>query len=434
MKVINDDVRSHNPADPWGVQGIPTNLTTIATKLKTAGYATHAVGKWNAGMAYSIQTPAGRGYDSGLTYFDYDTDFWDEAKPQCSKTDTVDMWDTHGPGLGYNGSESCSQTTQSGCTYQDEVFVQRISKIIKNHTAGTPLFLFWAPHAPHDPYQAPQSYLDKFSYIDQQERQYYSAMVNLLDDNVGRVVTMLQDANLWDNTLLIASSDNGGPEGSGYGGNNFPLKGGKASNWEGGVRVNSFAAGGAIPVARRGQTESGLIEISDWYTTFCAIAGVDPTDAVAQAAGLPAIDGLNMWPLLSGTNTTSPRPYIILGSSDNSDKEGNTIVTGVIRADGYKLLLGKLSSAWWTSDTYPNSSGYPTGNENCGTGCLFNVFDDPSEYNEISSKNPQIVKELQSLIDHATKTVFNPSRGSADDAACTVAFERYGGFFGPFLD
>jgi len=98
-----------------------------------------------------------------------------------------------------------------------------------------------------------QAYLDKFSHINQQERQYYAAMVNLLDDNVGRVVNMLQDAGLWNDTLLVASSDNGGPVGDGYGGNNWPLKGGKASNWEGGVRANAFVAGGAVPPARRGR-------------------------------------------------------------------------------------------------------------------------------------------------------------------------------------
>jgi arylsulfatase A-like enzyme len=137
------------------------------------------------------------------------------------------MWDTEGPGLGLNGSASCSQSNQAGCTYQDEVFVQRVSQIIANHSKApaAPLFLFWAPHAPHDPYQVPQNYLDKFANISVPERQYYAAMTNLLDDNVGRVVQMFKDAGLWENTLMVLSSDNGGPEGSGYGGNNVSARG-----------------------------------------------------------------------------------------------------------------------------------------------------------------------------------------------------------------
>jgi hypothetical protein len=96
--VLNNDIRSHNAEDPiGGFQGIPVNMSTIAGKLALAGYESHAVGKWcvagscpekraaqptqpppsplhrpnrNAGMATKRHTPVGRGYKSGLTYFD----------------------------------------------------------------------------------------------------------------------------------------------------------------------------------------------------------------------------------------------------------------------------------------------------------------------------------------------------------------------------
>ena len=161
-----------------------------------------------------------------------DTDYWTEAKAGCpgstkgGKVLTVDMWDTNGPGLGYNGSQTCSQTSQQGCTYQDDVFKTRMLKIINNHTTSEPLFLFWATHVPHDPYQVPQSYLDKFASINQTSRQFYSAMVNFLDDMVGEVVGALKSSGIWDNMVLVVSSDNGGPEGDGYGANNWPLRGG----------------------------------------------------------------------------------------------------------------------------------------------------------------------------------------------------------------
>jgi hypothetical protein len=110
------------------------------------------------------------------------------------------------------------------------------------------------------------------------------------------------------------------------------------------VRVNAFASGGLIPAARRGAVEEGLVEIADWFTTFCGLAGVAADDPVAKQAGLPAVDGLDMWPLISGAAPTSPRPYILLGASDDSDKAGNAIITGVVRADGYKLLVGKIGN------------------------------------------------------------------------------------------
>jgi arylsulfatase I/J len=438
VNVLNDKIVLHNPADTVsGQQGIPRNMTTIAAKMKSAGYVTGAVGKWNAGIRFREQTPKGRGYDSGLTYFDYDTDFWDETRPLCNKSLTVDMWDTEGPGSRYNGSQSCTQDNQT-CTYQDEIFVQRVAEVLKNHSAQTPsapLFLFWAPHAPHDPYQVPDAYLNKpiFASINVTERRFYSAMVNLLDDNVGRVVQMFKDYGLWENTLMVLSSDNGGPEGSGYGANNYPLFGSKSSNWEGGVRVNAFAAGGLIPASRQGTVESGLIEIADWWATFCGLAGVAADDPAAARAGLPPPDGLDMWPLLSGANATSPRRYILLGSSDNAQDAGNTIITGIVRADGFKLLLGEISSAFWTGPVFPNATGAGGGSKNCGTkGCLYNVFTDPTEHNEVSAEHPDVVAELQAIITAESRTLFNPDRGTDDGKACEVAFKVHGGFIGPF--
>ena len=230
------------------------------------------------------------------------------------------------------------------------------------------------------------------------------------------------------------------------------------------MRVNAFASGGLIPAARRGAVEEGLIEIADWFTTFCGLAGVPADDPVAEKAGLPAVDGLDMWPLISGAAPTSPRPYILLGASDDSDKAGNTIITGVLRADGYKLLVGKIANAFWTGPIFPNASGWPTNSIDCGTeGCLFNVCEyerasrrgaprrapgsllrsppppnaavtDPTEHHDISKANPSVVKELQAILAAEGKTVFNPDRGTDDGLACTKAFNVHGGFWGPFLD
>ena len=60
--------------------------------------------------------------------------------------------------------------------------------------------------------------------------------------------------------------------------NNFSLKGGKVSDWQGGVRVNAFASGGYLPKNMRGKKSDGYIHIADWYSTFSSLAGVDPTD------------------------------------------------------------------------------------------------------------------------------------------------------------
>lgn len=127
--------------------------------------------------------------------------------------------------------------------------------------------------------------------------------------------------------LPLLALSNGGPvyyNGS-AGANNYPLRGSKGANFEGehfflelqsgiaygshhsirssapgGVRVNALVSGGAIPPAQRGTIRTGLICGWDWYATLAYLAGVDPTDHAAAAAGLPAVDGINVWNYLIG--------------------------------------------------------------------------------------------------------------------------------------
>ncbi len=78
------------------------------------------------------------------------------------------------------------------------------------------------------------------------------------------------------------------------GGNNYPLRGGKYSQFEGGIRSTAFVSGGFLPEAVRGTQQSGMISIADWYATFSTLAGVDPFDEWAAESGLPPVDGLSI--------------------------------------------------------------------------------------------------------------------------------------------
>jgi arylsulfatase A-like enzyme len=66
------------------------------------------------------------------------------------------------------------------------------------------------------------------------------------------------------------------------------------SNWQGGIRVNAYASGGALPLAVQNTTVTGLVHLADWYTTFAGLAGVSAVDERAAAAGLPPVDGLDV--------------------------------------------------------------------------------------------------------------------------------------------
>ena len=416
---VNDggtDETSYNPKDPVsGFDGIPRNMTRIASKLKEGGYATHQVGKWDAGMATPDHTPQGRGFGTSLNYFYHANDYYTERAGSCNKTPVVDLWDTDKPASTLNGTGPDN--------YEEGLFKERILQIIKQHDPSTPLFLYYAAHIVHRPYEIPDEYLKKFNFIDEQYRRVYLAMVNYLDDVVGEIVAALKSKGLWDNLLFVASSDNGGPERSGFGANNYPLKGGKWTDWQGGVRVNSFASGGYLPESMRGQKTDGYIHIADWYATFSALAGVDLTDERAAKANLPPIDSLNMWPLISGQNSTSPRVDVPISNT--------TLISG-----DYKILTGDNEQAGWTGPVYPNTTT-PSGIsavEHCGdSGCLYNIKNDPEERENLADKMPDILKEMQSKLKKYQASRFNPDRGKGSPTACETALKTYHGFWGPFL-
>ena len=421
-------------------------------------------------MATPDHTPQGRGYDTSLVYFNMLNSYWTEAFGQddgrarnCSTAahpgnfTAVDLWSGGAPARGLNNSPSCSQAAPSGCEYEDDLFTARVLSLIAAADPARPQFIFWAPHSVHQPYQVPQAYVDRFAFIDVPVRRLYAAQVSYLDDQVGRVVAALRARGLWDDLLFVASSDNGAPL---YvrgnlsappaaedleGGNSWPLRGGKGSNLEGGVRVPAFVAGGFLPAATRGAALGGFVASEDWYATFCALAGVGAGDARAAAAGLPPPDGFNIWPMLSGANASTPRAVHFLGSSAGVEgPAAATLVQGVIRvADGWKLLIGDLSPAFWQGPVYPNASSaratappaLACGDPAAGTGpgCLFNVLADPHETVDAAAAYPRVVAELRALIAQAQAGAFSPDRGAADtERFCSQVIEN-GGFVGPFL-
>lgn len=421
---VNDQNASpnvYNPDDKMsGFAGIPRDMTGLASKLQAAGYATHQVGKWDAGMATHDHTPMGRGFQSSFGYYHHANDYYTEKAGQCSYNSTraspVDLWDTDKPAHGINGTGPDN--------YEEGLFKQHVLDVISKHDPSSPLFLYYAPHIVHTPLQVPNAYLEKFSFIDNRDRQYYHAMVNYLDDVVGDLVSALKGRGMWENLLFVASSDNGGPEYPGGGANNYPLRGGKVTDWQGGIRVNAFVSGGFLPDKMRGEKTNGYIHLADWYGTFCGLAGVDSVDIKAAAAKLPPVDSLDMWPLISGENTTSPRTEI------------HASINALISGD-YKILMGLMRQAGWTGPQYPNQTN-PTGGiksvEDCGnTGCLFNIKQDPEERMNLASTMPNVLKEMRMKLVAVNGTYFNPNRGNAWPEACQMAVEKYGNFWGPFL-
>jgi len=295
-----------------GASGMPSGMSTMGDKMKEAGYTTYYNGKWGAGHAWEGQLPRARGFDHFLGYLQDSVDYYtgDRNPDVISRPNgcelagythpfMVDFWRDDGPAI----------NLLDGQTWMDEILVAESLSQIKAHDPAAPLFLIHAFHSIHTPLNPPKRLEEQYAHVADPTRRAYASMVTFVDTSVGRMVGLLKEKAMWANTLLVMTSDNGGPIYPGKsammngGANNYPLKGGKTSEFEGGIRVNSFVSGGLLPASMRGSASQQYVHLADWYGTLCYLAGVDVLDEAAAAAGLPQPDSVNLWPWLSGQET-----------------------------------------------------------------------------------------------------------------------------------
>jgi arylsulfatase A-like enzyme len=207
----------------------------------------------------------------------------------------------------------------------------------------------------------------------------------------------------------------------------------------GGIRGNAFVSGGFLQGRsnRVGTRAEGITHVCDFYATFASLAGVDPTDHKAAAAGLPPIDSLDLWPYLSGTQSESPRTEVF-ADADTLVLRGWKLVGANSRnASDARGHGARLPFACWHGPKYPNGSSDPKCHrfEDCVDrgGCLYDVENDPSEYLDLAASKPEKLRELQVRLAELQPTIFAPDRGADDGLADEAARDRHGGFWGPFL-
>lgn len=279
--------------------------------------------------------------------------------------------------------------------YATDIYTDNVVSILKKHGDQTthsanvgadqpsdlsrPIFIHLAHQAPHGPYMAPKETILKYgaesadasACIESDTsqcctanrksdtawmRQVYLAMVTSMDDGIGKVVETLKAESLYANTLIIFSSDNGGISLNSWKpgpASNGAVRGGKASYYDGGVRVVAFASGGALPGKARGTRRGGLMHIADLYATFGnpALAGYDAADPRAAAAGLPPPDSIDMWPFLAG-DAESPRLEVPLkGVSYDDGKQHQHVLIQTINGSVYKILIGSALSGEGVAET-----------------------------------------------------------------------------------
>eukprot|EP00302_Diacronema_sp_CCMP2436_P032380 CAMPEP_0179995498 /NCGR_PEP_ID=MMETSP0984-20121128/7115_1 /TAXON_ID=483367 /ORGANISM="non described non described, Strain CCMP 2436" /LENGTH=640 /DNA_ID=CAMNT_0021914989 /DNA_START=50 /DNA_END=1972 /DNA_ORIENTATION=- len=524
--------------DDAGFQGMPRNMTSMADVLRSAGYRTVMVGKWDIGMATPRHTPKGRGFDRSLTYFHHAINYFTYTAGSCSsgaarrrrggrlrvqiagadsqggqkkKTaapieawtrggSPIDLWRTdettglEGPATslsGWAGRQRSPLIDPHGGAYVEHLLLTEALEAIATHPpagpAGSaaagpaslaaaageiPLFLLYSSHLIHLPHQLPAEVAAPFAHVtaDNAARGATTGMLALLDTVVGELAAAFKGRGWWDRTLLVFVSDNGGHVFSG--GNNYPLRSGKYSPLEGGIRVPAFVSGGFIPERARGSASSSLVHIADWYATLARLAGVSSkalVDRHAAVAGLPPIDSLDVWGAITAGQAAQPSAVHSrygAGALARGELWGGGRRSGgfLLRHDGLKLLVGaKLRFAKLRgAPVFPTSRDAAAwratrsrgGTLNCSVGCLFDTAADPYESADLVA-DPGYAREFAAMSERMaalTPTQFERRRRSRSGAhapspaarrrlsvdgqadACRAAMEKYGGTWGPWID
>ncbi len=335
-----------NPGAGGANQGLPLTETTLADRLKAAGYRTALVGKWHLGTGE--RQPLKRGFDEFFGFLGGAHDYFNPM------------------GI-LRGTEPAGDKS-----YLTDALAREAVGFIDRNKAK-PFFLYLAFNAVHTPMQADDERLKKFAAITDPQRRTYAAMMAAMDDAVGQVLAKLKDEKLSENTLVTFISDNGGPTMKGTtinGSVNTPLRGSKRTTLEGGVRVPFFVAWpGKIPAG--GTDDRPVIQL-DLLPTALAAAGV-------EVKAEWKIEGVNLLPYLTGNEKGPPHEALYWRFGQQM----------AIRKGDWKLVRYDLATEGGTGTSVAK---------------LYDLNADPGEATDLSAKHPEKVAELQAAWTEWNKT------------------------------
>lgn len=281
--------------------GLPLTEQTLPSFLQLAGYHTMAFGKWHLGVHEKFH-PLNRGFNEffgflggGHRYFpeEYDIQNPDSAKNEAQS---------------YRTKLVRNKTVVDEKEYLTDALSREAVSFIEQNKQQ-PFFLYMAYNAPHAPLQATPKYMDRFAHIQNPKRKTYAAMVSAVDDGIGLILDKLDQHQLTENTLVIFLSDNGGPK-EDNGSNNGPLRGGKGSLWEGGIRV-PFAMSWPAQIKPGTRYEKPVISLDIFATIASNIKGATQPQNM--------LDGKDILPYIKGTKKGAPHEYLFWRQYDQKN-------------------------------------------------------------------------------------------------------------------
>lgn len=357
---------------PWAEYGLPLDERTLPQMLKEVGYSTFITGKWHLGHFQPAYLPTHRGFDHQYGHYNGELDYF-----------------THFRDGGFDWHRDDQVNRDEG--YTTFLITNEAVRIIREQPIDRPLFLYVPFNAVHAPHQVPDKYKVPYAALTE-PRRTYAGMVAAEDEAIGQIVAALEAKGIRENTLIVWSSDNGGPR-PGEVTSNGPLRAGKGTVYEGGVRVCAFAtwAGHIKP----GSTVNAPLHMVDWYPTLGKLAG-------ATVEGKLPLDGRDAWPAIVD-GQPSPHDAILLNTTPK---------TGAIRMGDWKLVLGGGVTETDDSDATPAAKAgkkkAPTKKSTANSVELFNLAGDLGEKINLADANPAKVKELRVRYDAFAREAVPP--------------------------
>jgi len=332
--------------------GLSPKEITVAEVLKAEGYATGIVGKWHLGDQPEF-LPTNQGFDEwfGLPYSNDMGPAEDGVKSSLGEPLKAKAKKGQPPLPLLRNGKVVKRVLPDDQQSLVEIYTDEAVKFIASHKSA-PFFLYLPHNAVHFPIYPGKKWAGK------SPNGIYSDWVEEVDWSVGRVLDAVRENGLAGNTLVIFTSDNGGTPRA----VNTPLRGNKGSTLEGGIRVCTIAWWpGKVPAGTECDAITGMFDI---LPTFATLAGGKvPADR--------KIDGANIWPQLAGDANAKPAHetfYYYKGFRLEAVRHGDW----KLQLPGEKNPVVEVK--------------------------LFNLKADIGEATDVAAKNPEIVKQLQTLV------------------------------------
>jgi arylsulfatase A-like enzyme len=352
---------------PWAQYGLPLEERTLPQALKEAGYTTAICGKWHLGHFRPGYLPTRRGFDHQYGHYNGAIDYF-----------------THLRDGGFDWHRDDKVCRDEG--YSTALLAKEAVRLIRAQPTGKPLFLYVPFNAVHAPHQVPEKYKEPYAAL-KEPRRTYAGMLAAMDEAIGQITAAIDEKGLRRNTLFIFSSDNGGPQ-PGRVTSNGPLRAGKGTLYEGGVRVAACCAWeGHI---KPGGVVQAPLHMVDWYPTLLKLAGI------SLQQKLP-LDGRDAWGAIA-LGKPSPHDEILLNSTPR---------TGAIRVGDWKLVLNGTVDA-----AEGDGAAAKPAKESVE---LFNLADDLGEKKNLAAEKPDKVKELRARYDALAQQAMPPKNRPRPD-------------------